>query len=197
MRQYTDTLDDAGKRYLEITRQNASKMNQLISDLLSFSRLGRKALQIKKNDLNALVADVYREQKQLFHPGPCRFECQDLPPVMGDRSMIKIVFSNLFSNAFKFYQPGRMLQVNVGAYQQDGHTIFFVRDNGVGFDMKYAGKLFDAFQRLHREERYSGSGIGLSLVQRVIHKHGGRVWAESRIGEQTTFYFYLGNIEND
>jgi len=197
MRQYTDTLDDAGKRYLEITRQNASKMNQLISDLLSFSRLGRKALQIKKNDLNALVADVYREQKQLFHPSPCRFECQDLPPVMGDRSMIKVVFSNLLSNAFKFYHPDRMLHVNVGAYQQDGHTIFFVRDNGVGFDMKYAGKLFDAFQRLHREERYSGSGIGLSLVQRVIHKHGGRIWAESRIGEQTTFYFYLGNIEND
>jgi len=197
MREYTEVLDDAGKRYLDMTRQNASKMNQLISDLLSFSRLGRKALQIKRIDLNALVYDVYREQKQMLHERPCRFDCHDLPTVMADRAMMKIVFSNLLSNALKFSHPDRMPEVAVGSYQQDGHTIFFVRDNGVGFDMKYSGKLFDAFQRLHREERYSGSGIGLSLVQRVIHKHGGRIWAESRIGEQTTFYFYLGNIEND
>ena len=197
MRQYTDTLDDIGKHYLDMTRQNAARMNQLISDLLSFSRLGRKALKIRNVDLNRLVNDVYREQKQWLYDRTHQFDCRILPQIKADRSMMKIVFSNLLNNAFKFAHPDREPEVEVGSFEQDGHRVFFVRDNGVGFDMKYSGKLFHAFQRLHMNEQYSGSGIGLSLVQRVIHKHGGRIWAESQMGKQTTFYFYLGNVTND
>lgn len=197
LRDYDDHLEEQGKHYLRMTRQNASKMNRLISDLLTFSRLGRKALQRKDVDLNRLVYDVYNEQKLLLNKRRHYFKCRELPVIKADHSMMKIVFSNLLSNAFKFSRDDAPPEVEVGYYQQGGRPVFWVRDNGVGFDMKYAGRLFDAFHRLHSDERYSGSGIGLSMVQRVIHKHGGRIWAESEPNHQTTFYFYLGKFDNE
>lgn len=197
LRDYDGSLEEQGRHYLKMTRHNANKMTRLISDLLTFSRLGRKALQIRDIDLNRLVYDVYNEHKLLLDKRKHRFHCRDLPVIRADHSMMKIVFSNLLSNAFKFSRDGAPPEVDVGYYLEGERPVFYVHDKGVGFDMKYAGKLFDAFHRLHNDERYSGSGIGLSMVQRVIHKHGGRIWAESEPNHQTTFYFYLGNFENE
>lgn len=193
---YFEKLDDEAKRYLDIIRSNASKMNQLISDLLSFSRLGRKALRIHNVDTRKLVEEVYREL-----PGEVQnnvsFKILDLLPVQADRSMLKIVFSNLLSNAVKFSVHKEQPEIEVGSYQDmNNHSIFYVKDNGIGFDMKFADKVFGTFQRLHSDEDYKGSGIGLSLVKRVIEKHGGIIWTEAKQTEGATFYFSLPGVED-
>ncbi|MFP3861011.1 MAG: PAS domain-containing protein [Bacteroidales bacterium] len=194
---YFEKLDDEAKRYLNIIRSNASKMNQLISDLLAFSRLGRKALRTHNVDTKKLVEEVCRElPKEILKK--IEFKFMNLPPVRADRSMLKIVFSNLVSNAVKFTAQKAKPEIEVGSFQDmNNKTVFYVKDNGVGFNMEFADKIFGTFQRLHSDEEYQGSGIGLSLVKRVIEKHGGTIWAEAKQNEGATFYFYLPGFENE
>ncbi len=184
-------ISEDDKRYLKIIRDNALKMNQLITDLLDFSRLGRKAL--KKQNINTLqlVKKVYQQEKMNLTNREHQFVLKPLPEILADKRMMEIVFTNLLSNAFKYTIDREVAYVEVGYEQKEKKQVFYVKDNGVGFNMKYIDKVFGAFQRLHNDEKYGGSGIGLSIVQRVVNKHEGKIWAESEPGKGTTFYFYL------
>ncbi|MFO8234226.1 MAG: PAS domain-containing protein [Bacteroidales bacterium] len=195
---YLSQLEGDAKRYLNIIRSNASKMNQLISDLLAFSKLGKKALRIKRIDTKKLVNEVYTELKSEYQQKLPAFTVHQLPEIYADRSMLKIVFSNLISNAFKFSESKENPEIEIGSFKgMNNKQIFYVKDNGIGFNMNYVDKVFGTFQRLHPEEEYKGSGIGLSLVKRVINKHGGKIWVESKQGKGTTFYFFLSDIEKE
>lgn len=184
-------LSEENKHYLTIIRENALKMNQLINDLLEFSRLGRKALNKQKVNTQKLVQKVYSQEKDNLKHRKHKFVLNPLPEIFADKRMLEIVFTNLLSNAFKYTIDREMPYVEAGYYQEEEKQVFYVKDNGIGFDMKYLDKVFGAFQRLHNEEKYSGSGIGLSIVQRIVNKHGGKIWVESSPEQGTTFYFYL------
>jgi light-regulated signal transduction histidine kinase (bacteriophytochrome) len=141
--------------------------------------------------MESIVKEVYKSLKNELKNRKVDFVIHECPPTFADSHLIKIVFRNLLSNALKFTRICENAKIEIGSMTEDGHTVFFIKDNGAGFDMKYADKLFIAFQRLHRAEEYEGSGIGLAIVQRIIHRHGGRIWAESEIDVGTKFYFTL------
>lgn len=188
---YGAQLDAEGRRRLHIIRSETQRMGQLIDALLAFSRLGRQALVPGRIDLQALAQDVWTT---LVRPTPERavqLVCPALPPAQGDTILLQQVFSNLLGNALKFtrHQPAPVIEVG-GTAGPTEHT-YFVRDNGAGFDPRHAGKLFGVFQRLHRESEFEGAGIGLALVQRIVHRHGGRIWAEGTPGRGATFFFTL------
>jgi light-regulated signal transduction histidine kinase (bacteriophytochrome) len=191
MEEIEQDISEDDKRYLKIIRDNALKMNQLITDLLSFSRLGRKALKEQQINTIQLVKKIYQQEKVNLTNREHQFVLKPLPEIVADKRMLEIVFTNLLSNAFKYTIDREVAYVEVGFTQQENKQVFYVKDNGVGFDMKYIDKVFGAFQRLHNDEKYGGSGIGLSIVQRIVNKHGGKIWAESEPGKGTTFYFYL------
>ncbi len=174
---------------LERVARNVHKMNALIDDLLSFSRTSRAALEPTDFDLAALVREV-SEGLQATYPS-ARIEIRALPRVSGDRALLRQVLANLIGNALKFSSKADEPRVEVGQVRRDGGTIVYVRDNGVGFDMSYSDKLFGVFQRLHRTDEFEGTGVGLAIVQQVVHRHGGRVWAEAAPGKGATFYFTL------
>jgi PAS domain S-box-containing protein len=184
-------LDDEGRRYLSFVRDNAQKMGELIDDLLAFSRLGRAAMQKQMIDMKALAQRVVEDLYAETEGRDVAIVIGDLPSCRGDIALLKQVFANLLTNALKFTRRCQGARIEVGTQTQNGETVYFVRDNGVGFDMKYAHKLFGVFQRLHRAEDYEGTGAGLAIVQRIIHRHGGRVWAEGEEGKGATFYFTL------
>ena len=142
-------------------------------------------------DLNVLVQQQFEELRRADPQRVVAVEVQSLPSTTGDRALINQVLANLLGNAWKFTEKKAEAHIEVGVQSQDGETVYFVRDNGAGFNMEYAGKLFGVFQRLHRDEEFAGTGVGLAIVQRIIHRHGGRVWAESREHEGATFYFTL------
>jgi PAS domain S-box-containing protein len=186
-------LPEEGQRYLRTIRLGAQKMGALIDDLLAFSRLGRQALSKHPMDMNRLVRATLEE---LGSPWPDRrveLRLGDLPPGRADPVLLKQVWTNLISNALKYTRKRSPAVVEIGHTTEKGATVYYVRDNGVGFDMRYADKLFGVFQRLHRMEDYEGTGVGLAIVQRVIHRHGGRVWAEAAPEQGATFYFTLEN----
>jgi PAS domain S-box-containing protein len=191
MEEIEQDISEDDKRYLKIIRDNALKMNQLITDLLSFSRLGRKALKEQQIKTIQLVKKIYQQEKVNLTNREHQFVLKPLPEIVADKRMLEIVFTNFLSNAFKYTIDREVAYVEVGFTQQENKQVFYVKDNGVGFDMKYIDKVFGAFQRLHNDEKYGGSGIGLSIVQRIVNKHGGKIWAESEPGKGTTFYFYL------
>jgi len=178
-------------RYLEDIRTNALQMGQLIDDLLEFSRLGRQPLKKEACQPAEIVKECLREVQD----GQQHIDVRilELPECLGDPALLKQVWINLLSNAIKYSARAETPVIEIGSRQTDrpGEIAYFVKDNGVGFDMKYAGKLFGVFQRLHRPEDYSGTGIGLSIVQRIVHRHGGRVWAEARPGQGAVFSFTL------
>jgi light-regulated signal transduction histidine kinase (bacteriophytochrome) len=192
MEEYPDKLDSEGKRLLNIIRNNANHMGQLIDGLLAFSHLGRQPLDQTNVNMEELAKGVFDE----IRGGEKRdvlLEIQELPPAFADRLMIRQVFSGLISNAFKFTRPKRNATVEIG-HKESGlgnQNTYYVRDNGVGFDMQYSDKLFGVFQHLHSVEEFEGTGVGLALVQRIILRHGGRVWAEGQVGQGATFYFTL------
>ena len=188
---YTDKLDDEGKRYLNIIGSNTKKMGQLIDDLLVFSRLGRQELRTSGIDIGRLAKAVSEELKLAVPERKLKFTINTLIPAQGDQAMIRQVFVNLLSNAVKFTRPKENSVIEVGGANEGDENIYFVKDNGVGFDMQYVNKLFGVFQRLHSAEEFEGTGVGLAIVQRIIHRHGGRVWAEGKVGEGATFYFSL------
>ncbi|HLG16680.1 MAG TPA: ATP-binding protein [Blastocatellia bacterium] len=184
---YADVVDDRGKDYLSRVRAAAQRMAQLIDDILGLSRVTRTEMLTASVDLTALAESVLRELRQT---NPSRRVEVVIAPEMvttGDRQLLRIVLDNLLGNAWKFTGKREHATIEVGAERHAGATVFFVRDNGAGFDMRHAGKLFGAFQRLHGTSEFEGTGIGLATVQRVIHRHGGRVWAEVDGG--ATFYF--------
>ena len=188
---YGDRLDAEGTRLIGVVSSEAKRMGRLIDDLLAFSRMGRHQMQRTPVDMTALARGVF-ENLDRETPGTTRrFELQSLPPALGDLAMLRQVFANLLGNAVKFsrHQPAPVIEV--GGSSRDGENTYYVKDNGAGFDEQYRDKLFGVFQRLHSEEEFEGTGVGLALVQRVIHRHGGKVWAESKPGLGATFYFTL------
>jgi PAS domain S-box-containing protein len=190
--EYSNSLDEEGRRLLAIVRQNTEKMGELIDGLLALSRLGREKIIFTDIDMNQLAASAFEEQKAAG--GPQRnieFKLAQLPAAYGDKRLITQVFQNLLSNAIKFTRRTEAPVIEVGYEKGSGEDIYFVRDNGVGFDMQHAQKLFGTFQRLHAANEFEGSGIGLATVQRIIARHGGRVWAEAKPNGGATFYFAL------
>jgi PAS domain S-box-containing protein len=188
---YSDQLDAEGQRLLKTICYNSRNMGQLIDDLLAFSRLGRQEMRPEEIKMSELAAAVCAELAATSPERKLQFDLQPLPPAQGDQSMIRQVFVNLLSNAIKFTAPKDVAVINLGAAEEENHNLYYVKDNGVGFEMKYADKLFGVFERLHSEDEFAGTGVGLAFVQRIIHRHGGRVWAEGKVGEGATVYFLL------
>jgi light-regulated signal transduction histidine kinase (bacteriophytochrome) len=185
-------LDDEGRRYLKTITDAAGRMATLIDDLLAFSRTGRASLTKGRVDLNALVSDARAEVSVDLDGRRITWNVHPLPEVHADPALLRPVMVNLLSNALKYTRTRDEARIEVGTCDgQPGEVAIFVRDNGVGFDMQYADKLFGVFQRLHSAAEFPGTGVGLAIVQRVINRHGGRVWAEAKPGEGATFFFTL------
>jgi PAS domain S-box-containing protein len=191
---YSSVLNEEGKRVLNVILSNARRMSQLIDDLLEFSRLGRRELTRSVVEMNDLVSEVIRELQ--VSSDEVRIFIHTLPEVRGDWTMLRQVWLNLVSNALKYSSKKEERTIEIGCQIKETTYEFFVRDNGAGFDMHYAHKLFQVFQRLHSEEEFEGTGVGLAIVQRVVTRHGGEVWAESKKGEGAVFYFSLPRIDN-
>jgi light-regulated signal transduction histidine kinase (bacteriophytochrome) len=198
MEDYAPKLDDEGKRYLGLIQQNAHRMGRLIDDLLTFSRLGRQQMTRSKIDIETLAKSAF-EEIAVQEPGrKINFTVHPAPPVFGDASMIRQVLVNLLSNAIKFTRPKGEALVEFGYLADESEGTYYIKDNGVGFDMQYAGKLFGVFQRLHSAAEFEGTGVGLALVYRIITRHGGRVWADGAVNQGATFYFTIpGGRQNE
>lgn len=184
-------LDTEGLHALDVIRQNARRMAQLIDDLLEFSRLGRREVRRSPVELSSLVESIWKELLAIDHGPPAELRLHPLPAVQGDPVLLRQVMENLLSNALKFSSKRETRVVEVGCVEEDGETVFFVRDNGAGFDMRYADKLFGVFQRLHGPSEFEGTGIGLALVKQIVESHGGRVRAVSEVDAGATFFFTL------
>ena len=191
LEEYIDTLDEQGKHYLQRVRAGTQNMGQLIDDILNLSRIGRQPIKMKEIHLESIAKEVYKSMEIEWKDRKIDFTAHKCPSTHADSNLIKIVFTNLLSNAIKFTKNIEKAKIEIGSETKDKQTVFFVKDNGVGFDMKYSDKLFTPFQRLHRTEEYEGSGIGLAIVQRIIHRHGGKIWVESKLDKGTSFYFTL------
>ncbi len=189
---YRDRLDDEGKRLLTVVRRESGKMGRLIDDLLAFSRLGRNPITaMAEIDMTALAKDVAQELLRDETPDRVRLDVWRLPPVRGDKSLLHQVWMNLLGNALKYAGSRPRPEILVTGEITNGEAVYRVADNGVGFDMRYAGKLFGVFQRLHSTEEFAGTGVGLAIVQRVVTRHGGSVRADGKVGEGATFTFTL------
>jgi signal transduction histidine kinase len=185
---YAPRLDDEARRLLSVVRSSASRMGRLIDDLLAFSRLGRQQPARQVLDMAALVREVVDEARKA---SPARVEVSELPQANADRSLMRQVWVNLVDNALKYSSKRADARVEIGGRDDGAEAVYWVRDNGVGFDMRYVGKLFGVFQRLHRADEFDGTGVGLAIVQRVVARHGGRVWAEAKSGQGACFQFSL------
>lgn len=186
-----DKLDEDGRRVLDVIRHNTQNMGRLIDDLLAFSRLSRKQMESCLVNMSELARDVFEQLKPGFVDQKIQFKLSDLPATYGDPALIRQVFVNLISNAAKYSRPRSESVIELESHSKNGDYVYSVKDNGVGFDMAYSKKLFGVFQRLHSLEQFEGTGVGLAIVQRIVHRHGGVVWADARIDEGATFYFSL------
>ncbi len=187
--EYSEALDDEGQRLLSIICQNTDYMGELIDHLLTLSRVGRREMTETEVDMNALVRQAVGELEPATSGRRVEFNISDLPPVHGDPLMWHQVWMNLLSNAVKFTGKKETGVIEVGCRSVENGNIYFVKDNGAGFDMKYADRLFGVFRRLHSPEDFEGVGVGLALVQRIVRRHGGSVWAEGEVDKGATFYF--------
>lgn len=186
------SFDGEAQRYLRSIGLGVQTMNNLINDLLEFSRQGLKEMTLSDIDMGELVGSVFEELQRSTPERKIDWRLEPLPPVHGDRAMLRQVWINLLSNAIKFTEPTANALVEVGCSETSAQqNTYYVKDNGAGFDMRYAEKLFGIFQRLHSKEQFQGTGLGLSIVQRVVQRHGGRVWAEGKVNEGATFHFTL------
>jgi PAS domain S-box-containing protein len=179
------------RQMMDAVMENAARMGQLIDDLLSFSRMGKKEIQFVSVDMNEIFRRVIAEQKNAFKAQKAEFRLSNLPNGMGDYSMINQVVVNLISNAVKYSEKEAKPFIEIYGEERKGEVVYSVKDNGVGFDMKYYNKLFGVFQRLHDSGSFEGNGVGLALAQRIVLRHGGRIWGESELGKGATFYFTL------
>jgi hypothetical protein len=191
MQEYSSQIPPEGLDLLVSVCAGTSRMQRLIDDLLHLARFSRQPLEARSLSMRDLVQRVVETLQQEWPDRSVRVEIGELPDCSGDQSLLEQVLINALSNAFKFTATRDPAHIEVGANKEGTEQVYFVRDNGVGFDMKYADKLFGAFQRLHSQSEFPGTGIGLSIVRRIIHRHGGRVWAESRPQQGTTLYFSL------
>lgn len=188
---YAVRLDAEGQRLLGVIAAEALRMSQLIDDLLTFSGLGRQRVQMTDVDMTALALSAFQSLIATHLPKAPQLNIKTLPPARGDSAMLRQVFVNLLDNAIKFSRVRKDATIEIGGSCDQDQNVYYVKDNGVGFDEKYIAKLFGVFQRLHAEEEFAGTGVGLALVQRIILRHGGKVWAESELGEGATFYFAI------
>jgi PAS domain S-box-containing protein len=188
---YAGRLDDLGRHYLERIRAGSQRMAQLIDDLLLLSRLSRSDMQYEQIDLSGMAQDVADDLRQPVPERDVTFIIEPGVSGFGDPRMLRLVLENLVNNAWKFTSKHPQATIAFGRAESEGWPAYFVRDDGAGFDMAFAGKLFGAFQRLHSDQDFAGTGIGLAIVQRVIHRHGGRVWGEGNVGRGATFSFTL------
>ena len=188
---YGDQLDEEGRRLLNIVRINTKYMDQLIIDLLELSRTTRTEMQLSHIDMTTMANSIYREIVSPEMLKMFSFSVSPLPDAEGDPTLMRLVWSNLLSNAVKYTTPKEERKIEVGGYTDPRRNIYFVKDSGIGFNPDYTHKLFAVFQRLHKAEDFEGTGIGLAIVQRIIHRHGGQVWAEGKVGEGATFWFSI------
>lgn len=191
LEEYTQHLDESACHYLATIRQNSQHMARLIDDLLAFSRISRQAINHMHVNMNSLVEQVLDELFSGQDRDRYTIQVQPLESGMADPVLLKQVFINLLSNAIKFSSKREHPVITVSSSRNDREVIYAVKDNGAGFDIKYAHKLFGVFQRLHRPDEYEGTGVGLAIVQRVVYRHGGRVWVEAALDQGATFYFSL------
>jgi hypothetical protein len=189
--EHSAQMSEEGQRLLNRVTANTERMEQLIEDLLRFSRLGRQPLSKHSVNMSTLVRESLEELRKEQGHREIEVQVGDLPDCTGDPSLLKQVIVNLLSNAFKYTRDRERTVIEVACGQQEGEPVYVVRDNGVGFDMRYAGKLFGVFQRMHSAEEFEGTGVGLSIVQRIIQRHGGRIWAEAEVGKGAMFSFTL------
>ncbi len=188
---HADRLDADGRRLLSVVRENTAKMSTLIDGLLEFSRLGQRPLKLGVVDMQSLVSEVLGELRLRDRPLAEFAVVKALCPIYGDAMLLRQVWHNLLSNAAKYSSKRPEPRVEIDCERHGGEVTYSVRDNGVGFDMRYSGKLFGVFQRLHTEREFPGVGVGLALVQQIVHRHGGRVWAEAEVDRGATFHFAL------
>jgi PAS domain S-box-containing protein len=190
---YEAKLDSEGKNYLQRIRAATVRMGQLIDGMLNLARISRAGLVREEVDLSRLAREIVSELENSEPERKATFEISPALPVRGDRLLLRVVLENLLNNAWKFTSHTANACISVGSSANGSQPVHFVRDNGAGFDMQYASKLFGVFQRLHRDSEFPGNGVGLATVQRIIHRHGGRIWAEGSLGGGATFYFVLGS----
>lgn len=188
---YGGLLPDKGKHYLDVIVNSSRHMGTLIDDLLQFSRTGRQEMQEADLRMKAIVEDVLAQLNHDTEGRNINWTIADLPNIKGDQALLRMVWYNLLGNAIKFTKAKDPANIQIGYTADDNEYTFFVRDNGAGFDMRYAHKLFGVFQRLHTTKEFEGTGIGLANVRRIILKHSGRTWAESQLHEGSTFYFTI------
>ena len=188
---YAGALDEEGLRLLSVVRSESRRMGALIDDLLAFSRFGRQSLTVSPVELRQLCEEIMREIRTRRPDRVIDFVCADVPPALADRTTLRQVLVNLLTNAAKYAKPEGDIHIELGGQRDEAHNIYWVRDNGIGFDMRYAEKIFGVFQRLHNDVQFEGTGVGLAIVERIITRHGGRVWAESEPGKGATFFFSL------
>lgn len=192
---YGDKLDPEGNKVLHTIINNSKKMGELIDDLLAFSKLGRKQVTVSEILMNDLIQSVRDELTFDEGDNIPVFDVQSLPSAKGDKSLIRQVWINLISNAIKYSMHKPNTNIEIGAYEQGNMVVYFVKDSGAGFDMQYYDKLFGVFQRLHSQEEFEGTGIGLAIVQKIVERHKGTVWAESVLDKGTSFFFSLPKVK--
>jgi light-regulated signal transduction histidine kinase (bacteriophytochrome) len=206
LEEYATTLSDEAKTYLRMVRDNTRQMGRLVDDLLAFAHLGRQAIDKQPVEPGAIVRNCLAEMTKELEGRQVELVIRDLPTCQADPALLKQVWTNLLANALKYTRKREVARIEIGSRIEprvpaDGQpaaegscgtqVVYFVKDNGAGFDMKYAGKLFGVFQRLHRASDYEGTGVGLAIVQRIVHRHGGRIWAQAALNEGATFSFTL------
>jgi signal transduction histidine kinase len=192
LEEFGSTLDSQARHYVNRIQEGTRKMGQLVDELLCLARVGRQTANLQMAGLDSMVEEVVAMLKPEWDGRDVEWKIAPLPSVECDQTLVKQVFQNLISNALKYSRPRQPAVIEVGPTQVDGQLAIFVRDNGVGFNMRYADKLFGVFQRLHRPEDFEGTGVGLATSQRIIKKHGGRIWAEAELDKGATFYFTVG-----
>jgi light-regulated signal transduction histidine kinase (bacteriophytochrome) len=190
---YAEKFAEEEKQLMDGVMRNAKKMGQLIDDLLTFSRTGKTELQKKDIDMTELAKSTLKDLKNSLPPFKTKITINTLPHAFADYNLLSLVFINLISNAIKYSSTKENPEATIGAIKKNDEVIYFIKDNGVGFDMQYYNKLFGVFQRLHSSEEFEGTGVGLALINRIITRHGGKIWAEAKLNEGATFYFTLNH----
>ncbi|HEY5748716.1 MAG TPA: ATP-binding protein [Chryseolinea sp.] len=194
--EYASVLDVEAIRLIHTILRNSKRMGQLIDDLLAFSRLGRKELMRFEISVQDIVHTVVEEYKIIEGDRPMEIKIEKLPNAFADLTTLRQVWINLVSNALKYSRDRERSVVEIGSFEKDHALVYYIKDNGAGFDMKYYDKLFGVFQRLHSQREFEGTGVGLAIVQRIIARHGGRIWAEAKLNEGATFYFTLNAMSS-